>query len=672
MITQAGHSTISEQRATAGLGLAGRVRRRPERAHLPTWSLERLEALDDELGRRAHEAGRLRFEIGRGLDLLERHGGDQALGFSSIEAYALERCERSVSWAQKVRGLARRLEALPILAEALISGSISWSMAAVLATVAGRDDADFWLVEAKRKTVREMKALVLERRAVERLAAGELSHEAEHHEAEEPTRALTITVPREDAWCFEQVKLLSRHLGGRSDAEVMFGLVAESTSTLCGELPLHAIEPADDTADPQRAWEQELARMRAEAEARCEVNFRRVAEQPSGAERMEWLDSPEAIDRQLRELARELVVREVAYGRALEAFFSAEGWRRLGYATAAQYARERLGISLSSIKSKRQLARRLARLRFLADAVERGELGYEAARLVAGVATRATEEAWVARAKERTLKHLREEVDVAELLARWSDRPEVVPPSDDEVRRVQEMERAILAGQISAPPSNATTGSTAKVTLRLRVRSSTARDFRHWEAIYLRHRGSALRGTSFLRFACELFAETWRPRPSEVEYAHIYERDRHRCQSPCCDRRDVTPHHLRFRSRGGDDSDQNLMSLCTWCHLEGIHRGQMSAAPPRVCDSLDLRKVPAHRRGRATPGQPALVGALPRLRSAGGVTRSRAGSRLLLTLGDRYGSQRENNCCGGLPPEPAASYGIRPDRIDRQQPEPPQ
>jgi hypothetical protein len=240
-----------------------------------------------------------------------------------------------------------------------------------------------------------------------------------------------------------------------------------------------------------------------------------------------------------------------------------------------------LGTSLSSIKSKRQLAKRLGQLRFLAHAVERGELGYEAARLVARIATRATQEAWVARARERTLRHLREEIDVAELLARWSESEAVLPPRDAEVRRVEELERAVVAGQISPPPTSPTkTTPPATVTLRLRVRASTARDYRHWEAIYLRGRGTALRGTTFLRFACEVFNDTWRPRPSEVAYARVYERDRHRCQSPCCNRRDVTPHHLRFRSHGGDDRDENLTSLCTWCHLEGIHRGQMSAAPP--------------------------------------------------------------------------------------------
>ncbi len=144
--------------------LAGRVRRRPERPRASGCSVERLQALDAELARRAGEAGRLRFEMGRGLHLLERSGGHHALGFSSIEAYALERCERSASWTQKARSLARRLDKLPLLADALISGSLSWSMAAVLATVASPDDADFWLGEASRRTVREMKALVLEKR----------------------------------------------------------------------------------------------------------------------------------------------------------------------------------------------------------------------------------------------------------------------------------------------------------------------------------------------------------------------------------------------------------------------------------------------------------------------------------------------------------------------------
>ncbi len=559
----------------SAMALAGRVRRRPERPQRASCPLERLKELDRELARRAGEAGRLRFELGRGLDWLERSGGHHALGFSSIDAYALERCERSASWPQQARRLAPRLEALPPLSDALISGSITWSMAAVLATVAGPDDAEFWLAEAANRTVREMQALVLERQGARA--------EGDALEAEEARRTLTLTVPREDAWCFEQAKLLGRHLGERTHADLMFGLVAESTSTLCSELPSRAIELPDDAAtNAQRAWERELARLRTEAVVRCESHFRRTPERRPRLERLSWPKSPEAIDPQLRALAHELAAHEVAFGRALDAFFSADGWRRLGYANGAQYSRERLGVSLSSVKAKRRLVKRLADLGFLDAALARGELGYEAARLVAEVATRATVEAWVTRAKERTLKHLREEIDAAELLARWSESAAVLPPSDAEQQRVAELERAVITGQISAPPASPSpaTAPPANVTLRLRMHASTARDFRHWEAIYLRHRGTALRNTSFLRFACELFLDTWRPRRAEVDYAHIYQRDRHRCQSPCCVRRDVTPHHLRFRAHGGDDSDENLTSLCTWCHLEGLHGGQISATPP--------------------------------------------------------------------------------------------
>ena len=70
------------------------------------------------------------------------------------------------------------------------------------------------------------------------------------------------------------------------------------------------------------------------------------------------------------------------------------------------------------------------------------------------------------------------------------------------------------------------------------------------------------------------------PEAQRVAYRQIYERDRHRCVSPVCCRRDVTPHHLRFRSQGGSDEDANVGSLCVWCHLRGIHEGRITAGPP--------------------------------------------------------------------------------------------
>jgi hypothetical protein len=117
-----------------------------------------------------------------------------------------------------------------------------------------------------------------------------------------------------------------------------------------------------------------------------------------------------------------------------------------------------------------------------------------------------------------------------------------------------------------------------RVTLRLRVTTETRRFYRWLERGF--HRYCTVR-MPFLRFLCRTLIETWRHAlGSDVAYAHIYARDRYRCKSPVCSRHDLTPHHLRFRSAGGDDSDENLGGFCVWCHLQGIHEGRLIAEPP--------------------------------------------------------------------------------------------
>jgi hypothetical protein len=82
----------------------------------------------------------------------------------------------------------------------------------------------------------------------------------------------------------------------------------------------------------------------------------------------------------------------------------------------------------------------------------------------------------------------------------------------------------------------------------------------------------------WLRFLCLSLWHAWRHLlDREVAYAQIYIRDRYRCTSPVCSRRDVTPHHLRFRSAGGSDDVCTVASVCTWCHLRGVHGGRIRA-----------------------------------------------------------------------------------------------
>ena len=50
------------------------------------------------------------------------------------------------------------------------------------------------------------------------------------------------------------------------------------------------------------------------------------------------------------------------------------------------------------------------------------------------------------------------------------------------------------------------------------------------------------------------------------------ERDRWRCQS-CGAMSNLEVHHQQFRSRSGDDSEENLVTLCSTCHAN-LHRGR--------------------------------------------------------------------------------------------------
>ena len=93
----------------------------------------------------------------------------------------------------------------------------------------------------------------------------------------------------------------------------------------------------------------------------------------------------------------------------------------------------------------------------------------------------------------------------------------------------------------------------------------------------------------FFEFLCRHFLAVWAPTTlTDVKYAHIYRRDAFKCSSPVCERHDVQPHHLKFRSAGGGEDDENLTSLCTWCHLEGVHGGRIRVAPPASRMRWDL------------------------------------------------------------------------------------
>jgi 5-methylcytosine-specific restriction endonuclease McrA len=60
----------------------------------------------------------------------------------------------------------------------------------------------------------------------------------------------------------------------------------------------------------------------------------------------------------------------------------------------------------------------------------------------------------------------------------------------------------------------------------------------------------------------------------------VLRRDGWRCQS-CGAQRNLQIHHQRFRSQSGNDSDENLITLCVCCH-RGMHCQRGGALEVRV------------------------------------------------------------------------------------------
>jgi 5-methylcytosine-specific restriction endonuclease McrA len=60
------------------------------------------------------------------------------------------------------------------------------------------------------------------------------------------------------------------------------------------------------------------------------------------------------------------------------------------------------------------------------------------------------------------------------------------------------------------------------------------------------------------------------PEPYNQLRYQVLRRDGWRCQS-CGTMSNLEVHHKELRSHGGDDSTQNLITLCTECHAS-VHR----------------------------------------------------------------------------------------------------
>ncbi len=177
------------------------------------------------------------------------------------------------------------------------------------------------------------------------------------------------------------------------------------------------------------------------------------------------------------------------------------------------------------------------------------------------------------------------------MIARASgDRSAAEPPSAALMSEYFDLQELVLSGAVyrdeagqmsggSEPEADAGVAGAGQmsgglVRQRLNLREDLALWWRALRDLY----GLTGVSGSFVRWLCLCFWRSWVDTLGGAgPWAEIYARDRYRCSSPVCDRRDITPHHLLFRGRGGGDEESNLSSLCVRCHLEGVHLGRIRA-----------------------------------------------------------------------------------------------
>jgi len=720
-----------------------------------------LEQLDHAAAELGHVLGPVRLAFGDALNALEQMHGHHQLGFASLSTYAAEHAGKPKRWVTESRTLAAKLEHESTLRRQLMSGRLTWSRAELLAKLVEHSLSihDITNSEAVRALRPALELSWLFRSSG--LTCLELSEQlrsvgrgAAQVSAADSFRYLTLTVPSEDTCWFHAAERTFRRVAERTDLDAFLeALLAETQNTLHARASI----PSDGTGlEASDRWRRQLARWRTQAEHLCERArptlphpLRGAGRRPSRTwphpqQMRTWAVS--ALHQHICTLAKQLHLDAAALGRSAEQIHRLQAWRGLGFASAGHYARDRLGVSLSSLKQKRALARRLFALPGLAHALEAGQLGSVAASLVARVATPTTEQRWVERARQRTVKHLREEVAFVERVLRarpghrgWPPAPDVMraelalrgavahsdesqrppiaesPPVADsgllhqrgsaaprrhyqqqvqnyaigtDVACSREQEPVLraspcgvpcphdranhrtdhscgasfgskeaccvgsgtdaaastvtAAGQTSAHENSGKSCRTTcsrgsrtctseptdagrahhrripgdglgigKVRLRLRIYETTLLLYRDVARMFACQRPER----RLLRSLCEHFLMVWGPvvaRKHTHKYSHIYERDAYECTSPVCDRHDVTPHHLKFRSRGGGDEAANLTSLCVWCHLEGVHGGRIRAEPrPDGIDWTIGRVAPIRVRNRDKQPPPATSQADP-------------------------------------------------------------
>jgi hypothetical protein len=287
------------------------------------------------------------------------------------------------------------------------------------------------------------------------------------------------------------------------------------------------------------------------------------------------------LDARLRKAAHAMRRVDWQMGRLLRLFLDSRLYAVLGFPTAERYVRERLGMSARKARLLVAVERKTWGAPALMEAYREGRLSCLRALTIAPVLSERTDEAWVSRASEVTLRRLADEVgwaldvrDASVALAAVAPPPAgaaLVPP-----------ERQMRA------PFHAPLDEALDTDVHFRGPASVVGLVRTAIAAFHAPLTPAWTGLASLLGHAKV---EWERQPRHHD--PIFARDGWRCTVPACSsRRNLHDHHLRFRSHGGDNAQPNRIAVCVWHHLRGIHDGRVKAwgtAPAAVHWELGVR-----------------------------------------------------------------------------------
>jgi 5-methylcytosine-specific restriction endonuclease McrA len=344
------------------------------------------------------------------------------------------------------------------------------------------------------------------------------------------------------------------------------------------------------------------------------------------------------IDRRLRGFARARAALDAEEARWIREAERVQIWRPLGMVSMVDYLERALGYAPRTARQRLQVARALAALPVMTDALANGELPFSAVRELVRVATPETEAAWVGHVGQMTLRQIEEAVsghapgdlpddpadpDLAmhEITLRvtgatyalWRQHALAL-----DVEHAHHLDDDELVAALCTPPRAADDGEVngrAKYQVALTVCQRCDRAWQDGAGVQV-----AVDAATLERARCDAQhigsldgAAPERAHqdipPATVRF--IWRRDHGRCRVPGCrSARALEIHHIVRRADGGSHDPSNLCLLCSSCHA-AHHRGALTIsgiAPDRI-RVMRSHTSPVAPRDPTMPGDLVLPGA---------------------------------------------------------------